>query len=222
MHCSPAAESIAALGEKHPITFPAKNNKAHSEWHKILRTSVPQLAQIQAIDEDTVFRLLDHIQKHYLVREKEIVGITSTWIWSLLARLDVGSMDNDQVFLVRGFAKRAILVQISFQDSATAKQLEDVAAGENATDEKTPRHNPEEVDLALDGDESVEAGTQNDGKAGSAAVANNSKARNNTLATLDMIIAIVGDAFGQRDLLEFRQPWQSRETAEGKTALEQG
>ena len=33
----------------------------------------------------------------------------------------------------------------------------------------------------------------------------------NTLATLDMILTIVGEVFRQRDLLEFRRPWENEE-----------
>jgi len=32
--------------------------------------------------------------------------------------------------------------------------------------------------------------------------------RRNTRATVDMIITVVGEVYGQRDLLEFREVWE--------------
>jgi hypothetical protein len=49
------------------------------------------------------------------------------------------------------------------------------------------------------------------GSADSAAEEINTGPTSNTLATLDMILTIVGQVFGQKDLLQFRQTWEAAE-----------
>lgn len=214
MHLSPAPDALAALDERHPISFPEKSNKAYAEWRRLVRTSVPQPAQIQAMQQPEIFRLVELIHKHYLVRETEIPRNVSTWIWSLLARLgDVGAMDNDQVWMMRQLGRKAVLVQVSFNDSAAAEELERVAAQEiterRLSDGLAPRP-PEKSSKELATLRNSDAPTADD--TGSQATKSDevSKTRQNTLATLDMIIVLVGEVFGQRDLLDFRQPWKDQ------------
>ncbi|KAK5164231.1 uncharacterized protein LTR77_009925 [Saxophila tyrrhenica] len=128
----PSAEAVAALHDRHPISFPQANNKAYADWHRLLRGTPPQLAQMQSLEQSIVFRLLELLQKHFLKREKEINSTTSAWIWALLARLDdVGTMDNDQVWILRDFGKKAVLVQLSFDNPMAAETLERESAVED-------------------------------------------------------------------------------------------
>ena len=138
----------------------------------------------------------------FLVRAKDIVTITSSWIWSLLTRLDdVGTMNNDQVAIVREFGKKAVLVQLSLHDPAAAQQLEAIEAGSD-----TEAKNDAKIKV-LEKDTAETENNERETNSASKGALEESVARQNTLATLDMIITLVGDSFGQRDLLEFRQPW---------------
>src|ERR1700761_6370348 len=38
MHLPPQADAIAALDERHPISFPQGYSKAYTEWHRLIRT----------------------------------------------------------------------------------------------------------------------------------------------------------------------------------------
>ena len=214
MHESPGPEALAALGDRHPITFPKKNNKAYAEWHKLIRNAAPQPSQVRAMEQITVLNLLELIQKHYLVREKNITTQTSAWIWALLARLDdVGTMDNDRVSAIRELGKRAILVQLSFNDAVSAEVLErsteaDDGVAQRTVSSKQPGTQPVEGQtFANFTGESSQSDSDNKSKEGDS---EQLSARENTLATLDVIIALVGEIFGQRDLLEFRQRWSSK------------
>lgn len=212
MHLSPSVEKIAALDDNHPISFPRNNEKAYAEWRALLLNTVPQPAQVRAMEQDTVYLLLKLIQEHYLARGKQITVGISSWIWALLSRLDdVGSMNNHEVSIIREFGKKGVLVQLSFFDAAAAKQLERAAADEAGGSVITT---PKDKDTADARSPDPEDPTEEDCSTTASAVegaSNDTSGKDNTLATLDSIIVVVGEIFGQRDLLEFRQPWISRE-----------
>ena len=206
----PSAKAKAALDKSHPTTVPGGKDRAHAKWNRLLRTTAPHPAQLRLMKRIAVFRLLALIEKNYLVRETDLPTRVSAWIWSLLAKLeDVGLMDNDHVSVVREFGKKAILVQLSFHDPDPAKELE-LAAVENEAsvsdgDTATVIQDSNEIDLGSD-----MSGPEDDA-AENTTVEDEVKNRENTLATLDTIIVIVGEVFRQRDLLDFRQPWSSGE-----------
>lgn len=223
-------ESVAALGKNRPLIF-SKENKVWVTWFYLLRSEVPMTAQLQGLDRDAVFELLKVAQRYFFRREEHIASNTSLWIWSLLARLgDVGTMDSDQVSLIREFAKRAILVQLSFDNPSAAEQLESAAAaeGEDLSDElpnkKIAMLRGLEGRMRAKDDARSETSTtvahrDEDGKNKEALSSPNSESETNTLATLDAIVAIAGEVFGQRDLLEFRRPWAAdeQETTQSET-----
>jgi hypothetical protein len=174
--------------------------------HKASPTSV----QLQSMSEESVFSMLELIDSHFLQRGRHINRSTSTWVFALLAILDdVGSMSNEKVSVLRELGKKAVIVQISFNDAATASQLEDI--GYNATsncgkDGETPTPTPKPQ---ADADSAPEARTKTDSADASELCTTDSVTeKENTLATLDMILTIAGEFFGQRDLLEFRKSWE--------------
>ncbi|TKA74682.1 hypothetical protein B0A55_04712 [Friedmanniomyces simplex] len=200
MHVKPDSAALATLDEKHPTAFIDGNNKAHASWLRLLKTGMPHPVQVQTLDIGSVGRLLELIMQLFLVREQHLAKITSVWIWSLLARLDeVGTMSNDEVYAIREFGKKAVLVQLSLHDPAAAAQLEGVSWSPEAvpvsTNSAVARNETDGDEPAPEIDQSLPKTPDTD-----------SSAAENTLATLDMIITIVGEVFGQRDLLEFRRP----------------
>ncbi|KAI6866300.1 hypothetical protein KC323_g4016 [Hortaea werneckii] len=215
MHRPPNQGAIASLDDDHPITCPTHSPKARAEWARLLTSTSPQTAQVKAMDRDTIYSILSIVQETYLKRSTEIATCTGAWIWALISRLDdVGTMDNDQVSSLRELGKKAVLVQLSFRDSDAAQQLEAVGA-----DEKKAASN--EKDLKPEVDSKKRANSSN----GSRIVeveghpeVHVDLSRETTLATLDMIINIVGDVFGQRDLLEFRHQWQPEQATGGAEA----
>jgi hypothetical protein len=108
-------------------------------------------------------------------------------------------MNNDEVFVLRDLGKRALVIQISFNNAAMAAQLEELSRAEAAADSSdeatTPGHE----------------GSQTAATADKADTAGSSVTQmldpESTLATLDMIVTIVGEFFGQRDLLDSRRSW---------------
>jgi len=219
---------VAALDESHPISFPQGNNRAYADWLRCLRSTPPHLAQLRSMEQDVVFGLLEMVQKHSLLRTKETSPTVSAWIWALLARLDdVGTMNNDQVWILREFGKKAVLVQLSLDNPEGAEALER-ESGADAEPEVLVK-NGDELTVELEDtaetttDETTQSPTRTKPEQGDSTVKNTTttpKARENTLATLDMIITIIGEVFGQRDMLEFRKPWTEEEyVPETETAV---
>lgn len=208
----PSAEKVAALGDHHPISFPQGNNKAYAEWHRLLSSKPPKAAQLQSLDQDSVFNLLTLLQKTYLVKERNLRNVTSAWIWSLLARLDdVGSMSNDQVYPLRELGKKAIFLQLHFSNPEAAAQLETLQQGEAAGNEA---NGGAEISTQYDTDGVAIKATERPSSSHSDhSRTSHAVASENTLATLDMILVVIGEIFGQRDLLEFRRPWSKAAAA---------
>ncbi|EME38849.1 hypothetical protein DOTSEDRAFT_180773 [Dothistroma septosporum NZE10] len=196
LHLPTTVEALATLGDGYPISFPQGNSKAYAEWHRLLSSERPNLAQLRSLEQETVFDLLALLQKHFMRRDKNIDSNVSTWIWSLLARLDdVGNMDNNQVYPLRALGKRALFLQLSFLNPEVAAQLEAVG----------------EIGLMStnDGDGNQKGPDLQD--ADRSSVARSALPREsiteNTLATLDTTLVVIGEVFGQRDLLDFRHHW---------------
>ncbi|EME86904.1 uncharacterized protein MYCFIDRAFT_77300 [Pseudocercospora fijiensis CIRAD86] len=217
LHILPSAEKVAALGEHHPISFPQGNNKAYAEWHRLLSSKPPKAAQLQSLDQDSVFNLLALLQKTYLIKGRNLRNVTSAWVWSLLARLDdVGSMSNDQVYPLRELGKKAIFLQLHFSNPEAAAQLETLQQGEAVGNEA---NGSAEISTEYDTDGvAIKATAQSSSSHSDQPRRFHAVASENTLATLDMILVVIGDIFGQRDLLEFRQPWSKAAPAEEAVA----
>ncbi|KAK5109574.1 hypothetical protein LTR62_006925 [Meristemomyces frigidus] len=197
MHQPPGAAALASLDENHPTVFVASSNKSYAQWTRLLTSTAPLPAQIRALDSEAAKELLQLLQRLYMKRGEHLHERLGVWIWSLLARLDdVGTMDNDEVYTVRDFGKRAVLVQLSFSDPTAALHLESMDGTDAAADAK------ESGAVQSDAD----AGASKEGEP-RISLDITSPAALNTLVTLDAVITIVGEVFGQRDLLEFRRDW---------------
>jgi hypothetical protein len=184
---------------------PNGGKEAYAECVEMVKSMSPSPAQLQALDQEDALSMLELIQKHFFKRGETLRPSASAWIWALLARLnDVGTMNNDEVFVLRDLGKRALVIQISFNNAAMAAQLEEISRAEAAweSDEaNTSQHERQQSEAATDA-------AKTDTACSSVTQMLNPE---NTLATLDMIVTIVGEFFGQRDLLDSRRSWDPEE-----------
>lgn len=212
LHQTPSPEAVTALDYDHPIYYPHENEAATRSWLKILESTPPALAQVRSLDQDDVIRILELIQDCFVEREMDINPITSAWIWSLFARLDeVGMMNNDQVYAVRALGKKAVLVLVSLRSADTAAQLARLSHPEDEPQDEDPTTSSIKLDLAENAENTVDVVDQDQ-----TLPAEKAADRENTLATLDSVLVIAGDVYGQRDLLEFRRPWETIKDEKGK------
>lgn len=181
LHIPPSMHTLSKLPDSCPISYPKGNNEASEEWYRLLHTTAPLPAQLRSMDQDTVLNILSLVQRRHLPMNCKMTQFTSAWIWSLLARLDdVGTMSNDEVFPLRELGKRALIVLLSFTNPELAAGLESLDQGA-----------PSAASVETDNQQTAPAMTPTD----------------NTLATLDMVLVVVGEVFRQRDLLEARPTW---------------
>lgn len=189
-----------------PVPQPNGGKKAYEGCVEMVHNMAPSPSQLHALDQEDTLSMLELIQKNCFKRGETLRPSTSAWIWALLAKLDdVGTMNNDEVFVLRDLGKRALVIQISFNDAAMAAQLEEISRAEAAweSDEaNTSQHEGQDTGATA-------AGTAKTDTAGSSVT--QMLDPENTLATLDMIVTIVGEFFGQRDLLDSRRSWDPEE-----------
>jgi hypothetical protein len=192
----PVGETEIRTEDNKPIPQPNAGKKAYAECVEMVQNMSPSLAQLQALDQEDTLSMLELIQKRFFNRGETLSPNASAWIWALLAKLnDVGTMNNDEVFVLRDLGKRALVISISFNNAAMAAQLEEISRAEAAS-------------------ESDEANTSQHDAAKTDTVGSSVTQKldpENTLAALDMIVTIVGEFFGQRDLLDSRRSWDPEE-----------
>lgn len=156
---------------QHTVDMPDKTSR--NAWKHALHEQAPHLDQLRRMTPQTARILLDLVRTAHLGAGKPIHEPTGAWLFSLLARLeDYPRMHMEKIGDLRELAKQALRIKWSL--------LQGEAAQLPAEDE------PESIDDATVALSHGEA---------------DSKTQVNTLASLDMIIAIVGERFGQRDLL---------------------
>ena len=96
------------LWEPYPLS--RVHTKAYYEFRSTLSRTPPISTRLAATDTRTVLQLLLCAGK-LLKKGKPIDKSLSAWIWALLARLDdVGTLSNDDVYIVRATAKIAVRI----------------------------------------------------------------------------------------------------------------
>jgi len=192
-----------------PVPQPNGGKKAYAECVEMVQNTAPSPAQLHALDQEDTLSMIELIQKHCFKRGETLRPSASAWIWALLAKLnDVGTMNNDEVFVLRDLGKRALVIQISFNDAAMAAQLEEISRAEAAWESDEANASQHEGQHT----EATAADAARTDTAGSSVT--QMLDPENTLATLDMIVTIVGEFFGQRDLLDSRRSWDPEEEEE--------
>ncbi|EGD84758.1 hypothetical protein H112_08470 [Trichophyton rubrum D6] len=270
LKCVPPAKLIAALDNSHPISLPADNPRARTEWTTLVKTVEPQMVQLACMDLDSVLRVLRIVTRSLSEAAKSPSCSWTTriaaWAWGLLGRCrDVGEMSSEEVGELRDLGKRAgkILSKIREKESQAMlssgvegnsiadRQNSDWDDGDEAEDmqEETGEDNTvqepkdgsfrdETKDMSAGAEDESEAlelakkrlqgmlsgsyaevpeseqaapSTANDLDSNKGHQLLKSEWKYNARAMLDMILTIVGEFYGQRDLLELRDIWDEVE-----------
>ncbi|TKA70634.1 hypothetical protein B0A49_05854 [Cryomyces minteri] len=161
LRSAPPPHAIAALDRQHPISLPANSRPAFQEWKRLLRTTIPQPAQLASMDVGTVLRLLK-LSTNLLRRRQNVDRAVGAWIWGLLGRLgDVGWLSSDDVGVIRDLGKRAVWIGLGFRDGAVADQTEqfDEQEGDGGDEVEYEEDEGEGIGEALgDGEEDMMPG----------------------------------------------------------------
>ena len=159
---------------------------AHSKVSNILLSTIPTPMCLARMHLENLLEVIESISQWILKPKKPISSHVSVWIWGLLARLAgfIGSLSTEDVSVVRHLAKRALNCAEGFMDGQDHVG-EDSEVGED-------------VALCSDDDAPEDGLLKESGTEDSAL---------NSRVTLDMIVTVVGEVFGQRDLLDSRKLW---------------
>lgn len=204
------------------------------QWKLILRTTIPKPTQLALMDQDTVRWLLELIpyvarRARWLKEDGKQGRCISAWIWGLLARLDeLDTLSSEEVSVVRDLGKHAGGIIFGLDDQGSD---EEQPVASNIQD-KTPKAKPtgtarssklrrnsssdEEEDVgeveAVEEDEKSLVTPEPRHQVGEGHATNDiddmpftACTKEEALSgTLDMMLTIIGECYGQRDLLVAR------------------
>lgn len=199
----PSAAAIAALGESRPITLPGGSKIARDAWERHLLHCDPHPVQLASIDPDSTFELVRLISKKMAKFLKsgseQRMSRVGSWIWALLARCpDRGELGAEEMADLRALA------------SIAAKYLNIEDEVEDVHDGDSNERDDEDEELGAAVREALMARVEMQGtghevaldKAGTLIAVSTSKEM-----LLDTIVTVVGEVYGQRDLLGYRIIW---------------
>lgn len=178
-------------------------------WKRKLLSETPQPSVLVTTSLSSISNLLVVAKDECLSRKQNIGKSVSLWFLALLASIDEATVDSDIMWELRDLAKKAIWLRIDFEPRFEAAsdamgQEAGYIKGTESSETNAPssdRHNTSSV-LASEVGPSTKQ--DEDGEILDDLLLDEDIPNDATKATLDMIVVIVGEVFGQRDLLESR------------------
>ncbi|KAK6369534.1 uncharacterized protein PV06_10851 [Exophiala oligosperma] len=182
MRCTPPLSSIEELASSQFISFPASTRKARAQWEAHMRACNPHPVQVACFDPETVLELVRFLRmklNHFLFsKDESLTGRIGAWAWAILGKCrDRGELSSDDIGELRALAQRALQILQKTTDGV----IEDSCPSET--------------------------GESHEGELQGAEGMGSSEMDSLTKMTLDMIITVVGEVYGQRDLLDLRTNW---------------
>ena len=193
---------------------------SHQEWRSYITRETPRPTLVYGIPQEAVLKGMEMLTTLLKPTRKEDPGRWSkigAWAWSLLARCrEVSEMGSEEVSVCRGLGKEAVWV-LRVVETGAAPDLGISSDLAEEDDRKCPDPNETTVDV---NDGGLQGSTQHSviPSASTTQSLNDQQSLPDHLKladgsqglrslTLDMIITIVGEMYGQRDLLEARFIW---------------
>lgn len=206
----PPAALVARLSSDQPTVVPRLTTALCGWWRWQLRSTWPLPTQLASMDKSSVLRLISLLRTGNLVKKgKSLNAMTSCWVWGLLARLpDRGELMSEEIGIIRELGKTAALMGWG---SGNAEDNDDVKEEESQQDDEAEAADPDETRDPGQGEDLNLAHSKARLLAHLQQQATHPLTTDtvwNLRATVDMILSVVGEVYGQRDLLEFRgQAW---------------
>ncbi|TPR08072.1 hypothetical protein CAN33_0017010 [Aspergillus niger] len=188
LKCTPPSEAIAGLDESHPISLPRHSRNARKEWRRLLLAVDPQTVQLACMDMESVLGVLEIMARlmseNVRSGDAQRVQRIGAWAWGLLGKCrDVGQLGTEEDHDMQDVEEEKPATEEELE-AAKARLQAKLAGGEDQPTVTEP-----------------EAGNENPAN----------EAATQTRAMLDMIITVIGEYYGQRDLLGARELWNGPE-----------
>lgn len=180
-------------------------------------SSDPHPVQVACLDMETVLELVKLLRMKLslflLNQDRTIVARVGVWIWAVLGKCrDRGEMSSEDIGELRGLAQRAVRILEKLDREAQGERWSLDSEGEASNEDEAAQQSKGETDMgsrppvAQLGDEGKQTGQDAAVREAADAVEEMDCPRLRRI-TLDVIITVVGEVYGQRDLLEQRQKW---------------
>lgn len=166
----------------------------------------PHPVQLACMDTDTVVELVRFIGINLwrFLRFRDPVRLTrvGAWIWALLGKCrERGELSSEEIGELRDLAQNALRMQRGGQGGMALVVVEDESEDERRHADDTPGKDPTGTAKETGG-EMTQADKLDEGEV------NKQKLLR---TTIDMIVTVVGEVYGQRDLLDLRLKWPDEE-----------
>ncbi|KIX95131.1 uncharacterized protein Z520_09047 [Fonsecaea multimorphosa CBS 102226] len=212
LRCLPPLPAVEALRPSQFISFPENNRKVRKQWEEHMLSTDPDPVQVACMETDTVVELVRFLSAKLgkMLDTRDPVRITriGAWVWAVLGKCrDLGELSSEEVGDIRGLAQRALRLQEIGDERHGPGEDEDQDEEEDEDEtqdkkevlrENVDTNNPPEETPTL---------KNGDGKAELVESIEDSSRQKCDRVLLDMIVTIVGEVYGQRDLLDLRSQW---------------
>ena len=162
----------------------------------------PHPVQLACMASDTVLELVKFLvlklEKMLRMKDQVKVARTGAWVWAILGRCqDQGELVSEEIGDLRELAQLALRLESGVETRGADEEwggngVKDVSAGDHVdkikASGKSLSGTSEEMTVEQMGEEDA-------------------KGQELISTTLEMIVTIVGEVYGQRDLLDLRKKW---------------
>jgi hypothetical protein len=175
-------------------------------WSSIMMEQNPESPALAATPLKSLLALLYMIQRHHLQTKQNVHKNISLWILGLLAGIDEQIIDGDAMAELRELAKTALWLRIDFEPRMAEASAAIAAGLQNESDDGDTSSSSRQQANGESSHQVADAGAEEGEieESGDDGAQRDTVPDDGTKATLDMIVLIVGEIFGQRDLLESR------------------
>ena len=201
LRCSPPLSAVEGLRPSQFISFPENTRKVRSQWEAHMLSTDPHPVQLACMAADTVVELVRFLamQLEKMLRTKDPVKAArvGAWVWAVLGKCqDRGELGSEEIGDLRQLAQLALQLQNGGRDKAR----------DDDDDENGIEHGVLEDEISAN-DGTVGTPASNDSKDIGVQQIEVDTMRQKMNTALDMIVTVVGDVYGQRDLLDLRLKW---------------
>lgn len=218
---TPPEEAKRRLNTKRCIQIRKAWDKQSQEWNRAVRDYDPSAVDLARLKKSDLLGLVRHIEDS--LRQRHTVSVRlATWIWAILAKIDPSTLESPEMGIMRDMAKEAIKCQLKRDHKihkADREALKEVAGDSTGGSEEARGRDKTACISSQDRRRNTSSLSSTGRRRYSSSPSPVRKELTcgssplphdlNTTVALDMIILIVGEVYGQRDLLKSRQEWKS-------------
>jgi len=206
LRCSPPLSAVESLRPDQFVSFPENNHTVRAQWEQHMLSTDPHPVQLACMDAYTIVGLVQflgmRLEKMLCIKDEVKVARVGAWIWAVLGKCqDRGELAGEEIGDLRELAQLSLHLQRAHHETSAKIEKEDGSEEEAAQrDESGVMDTPG----TTSSNSAVLLPTER--------IEQDDTSRQKLLSTtFDTIVTIVGEIYGQRDLLDLRAKWPKEE-----------